>query len=60
MFTGIESILQDLRPCFSCQAAFEWFVMNLIGLLIRCDHLGLTSIVRSHFLQPSIYPTDRM
>jgi hypothetical protein len=52
MFPHLESILQDLRPCFSRQAAFEWFVMILIGLLIRCDHLGLTSLVRWLFLAP--------
>jgi hypothetical protein len=46
MFPAIESILQDLRPCFSRQAAFEWFVIIMIGLLIHCDQLGLTSIVR--------------
>ena len=45
MFISIESILQDLRPCFSRQAAFEWFSLIIIGLLIRWDHLGLTSIV---------------
>jgi len=27
MFSHLESILQDLRPCFSRQAAFEWFVI---------------------------------
>jgi hypothetical protein len=52
MFPCLESILQDLHPCFSRQAAFEWLVMILIGLLIRCDHLGLTSIVRWLFLTP--------
>jgi hypothetical protein len=52
MFPHLESILQDLRPCFSRQAAFEWFVMIIVGFLIRCDHLGLTSIVRWLFLTP--------
>jgi hypothetical protein len=52
MFPSIEAILQDLRPCFSRQAAFEWFVIIIIGRLIRCDHLGLTSIVRWLFLTP--------
>lgn len=55
MFPTIESILQDLRPCFSRRAAFEWFVIIIIGLLIRCDHLGLTSIVRWLFLMPESY-----
>ena len=55
MFAHLESILQDLRPCFSRQAAFEWFVIIVIGFLIRCDHLGLTSIVRWLFLAPESY-----
>jgi hypothetical protein len=52
MFAHLEPILQDLRPCFSRQAAFEWFVIIIIGFLIRCDHTGLTSIVRWLFLPP--------
>ena len=55
MFTSIESMLQEFRPCFSRQASFEWFSLILIGLLIRCDHLGLTSVVRWLFLQPENY-----
>ena len=55
MFAHLEPILQDLRPCFSRQAAFEWFVIIIIGFLIRCDHTGLTSIVRWLFLTPQSY-----
>ena len=55
MFAHLEPILQDLRPCFSRQATFEWFVMILMGFLIRCDHNGLTSIVRWLFLTPESY-----
>ena len=52
MIPSIASILDDLRPCFSRQAAFEWFVIIIFGLIIRCDHLGITSIVRWLFLSP--------
>ena len=55
MIASIASILDHLRPCFSRQAAFEWFVVIIFGLLIRCDHLGLTSIVRWLFLSPPCY-----
>jgi hypothetical protein len=48
-------MLQDLRPCFSRQAAFEWVVLIVIGLLIRCDPLGLSRIVRWLFLTPESY-----
>ena len=53
MISRIEPILDELRPCFSRQAAFEWFVIIILGLLIRCDHLGVTSIVRWLFLSPN-------
>ena len=46
MIPSIASILDDLRPCFSRQAAFEWFVIIIFGLIIRCDHLGITSKYR--------------
>jgi hypothetical protein len=55
MITNIAPILDELRPCFSRQAAFEWFVIVIFGLLIRCDHLGITSIVRWLFLSPDCY-----
>ena len=55
MISRIEPILDELRPCFSRQAAFEWFVIIILGLLIRCDHLGVTSIVRWLFLSPESY-----
>lgn len=55
MFAHLDPILQDLRPCFSRQAAFEWFVIVIMGFLIRCDHTGLTSIVRWLFLTPESY-----
>jgi hypothetical protein len=55
MITSVASSLDDLRPCFSRQAAFEWFVIIIFGLLIRCDHLGITSIVRWLFLSPDCY-----
>lgn len=31
MIPSIASILDDLRPCFSRQAAFEWFVIIIFG-----------------------------
>lgn len=55
MFAHLELILQDLRPCFSRQAAFEGFVIIILGFLIRCDHSGITSIVRWLFLTPESY-----
>lgn len=38
------------RPCFSRKATFEWFVVIIIGLLVRTDSLGVTSIIRGLLL----------
>ena len=45
-----NDILMSFRPCFSRNATFEWFVIIVTGLLVRTDHLGVTSIIRGLFL----------
>jgi hypothetical protein len=44
------------RACFSRRATFTWFVAIVIGLMIRHDRLGVTSIIRSLFLLPNYEP----
>ena len=55
MFHRLEQILKEFRPCFSREAAFKWFVIVIIGLITRQDHLGVTSIIRELSLNPSCY-----
>jgi hypothetical protein len=55
MITIIESVLGEFRRCFARQATFKWFVIIIIGLIIHCDHAGITSIVRWLFLHPDGY-----
>lgn len=55
MFHHIEQILKEFRPCFSREAAFKWFVIVIIGLITRQDHLGVTSIIRELSLNPWWY-----
>lgn len=43
------------RPCFSRQATFNWFVVAFVGLMLREDTLGVTSIVRALMLPPHHY-----
>ena len=43
--------------CFSRTAFFEWFVTIVVGLMLRSDCLGLTSIIRDLALMPSLYPS---
>lgn len=44
-----------LRPAFSRQATFLWFALCCVGLSVRSDHLGMTSIVRALSLRGSYY-----
>jgi hypothetical protein len=46
----INGILMGFRSCFSRAAAFEWFVVVVVGLLVRTDHLGVTSVIRGLLL----------
>jgi hypothetical protein len=55
MLKFIDEVLSAFRPCFSRKAAYEWFVVIVVGLMIRADHLGLTAIVRGLALQPRHY-----
>jgi hypothetical protein len=55
MITIIESVLGEFRRCFSREAAFTWFAIIIIGLIVRCDHSGITSMVRWLFLHPDDY-----
>lgn len=55
MLNFIENILCHFEPCFSRRAAFRWFAVITIGLMIRSDKLGVTSIIRDLALNPGCY-----
>ena len=55
MFHRLEQILKEFRPCFSREAAFKWFVIVIVGLITRQDHLGVTSVIRELSLNPRCY-----
>ncbi|WP_143006999.1 transposase [Paenibacillus tianmuensis] len=57
MLKFVDSVLRSFRPCFSRTATFEWFVVIVIGLMLRSDHLGMTSILRDLPLHPRCYET---
>lgn len=44
-----------LRPAFSRQVTFLWFGLAVMGISVRRDRLGVTSIVRSLALSDSSY-----
>jgi hypothetical protein len=55
MLDWLNASLLTFKKCFSRQAAFQWFVVIVIGLMIRNDTLGVTSIIRELQLNPSHY-----
>ena len=57
MLNFIDSVLQSFRTCFSREATFQWFVVIIVGLLLRSDHLGTTSFIRDLALNPACYET---
>ena len=40
----MEEILSGFKPVFSRVSGYAWYVVVVIGLMIRSDRLGLTSI----------------
>ncbi len=57
MFHFMNEILEGFRKCFTRKAAFEWFAVVVVGLMVRSEHLGVTSIIRELGLRPGVYET---
>ena len=55
MLNFIDKILSSFESCFSRKAAFRWFVILTIGLMLRSDKLGVTSVIRDLALKPDCY-----
>lgn len=55
MFDFIDKILSPFESCFSRKAAFRWFVILTVGLMLRSDKLGVTSVIRDLALKPDCY-----
>lgn len=55
MWKKIENILSCFKTSFSRTAAYRWFVTIIIGIMVRTDKLGLTSVIRDLMLNPKAY-----
>ena len=55
MMNFIENVLCLFESCFSRKAAFRWFVTITVGLMLRSDKLGVTSVIRDLALCPGCY-----
>jgi hypothetical protein len=56
MMAYVEELMRALRPAFTRQAAFGWFVVAFAGVVTRTDLYGVSSIVRALSLSPIYYP----
>jgi len=52
----LEALLRALRPAFTRQAAFAWFVVAFAGVVMRNEFFGVSSFVRALSLAPVYYP----
>ena len=56
MLFYLEGLLRALRPAFTREATFAWFVVAFAGVVTRQEVYGVTSIVRALSLAPVYYP----
>ena len=55
MLKIFDKLLAEFRCVFSYEASFNWFVIVVLGFVIRFDHSGVTSFIRWLFLSPTHY-----
>lgn len=55
MIAEVSRILIHFRSCFSREATFNWFVIVIMGFILRLDHHGVSSIMRWLAIRPALY-----
>ena len=55
MLRQLDIFLKEFSACFSRTAAFNWFVVIVLGFIVRRDVRGLSSLVRRLNLCPKLY-----
>ena len=55
MWDYINYVLLLFVDCFSNGEALRWFICIIIGMMIRSDNLGVTSIIRALDIEPRRY-----
>ena len=56
MMGYLEGLFRALRPAFTREATFAWFVVAFAGVVTRQEVYGVSSIVRALSLAPAYYP----
>lgn len=57
MWKLLDKVFIDFRKCFKRQATFQWFVVIIVGFMIRTDTLGVTSVIRDLAISSESYTT---
>ena len=56
MMGYLEGLLRALRPAFTREATFAWFVVAFAGVVMRQEVYGVSSMIRALGLDPAFYP----
>ena len=56
MMGCLEGLFRALRPAFTREATFAWFIVAFAGVVMRQDVYGVSSIIRALSLAPVYYP----
>lgn len=57
MWEWMNDTLCAFRKCYSREAAFRWFVVVVVGFIVRTDSLGVSAFNRGLFIDPRYYAT---
>jgi len=57
MFQLINDILTQFREKFKRQKTWQWFVVIVLGFMVRGEHRGVTSTLSALRLRPGLYHT---
>lgn len=57
MWKLLDDVFNRFKICFSREAAFSWFVIIILGIMIRSDSLGVSSVIRDLSLEHKHYPS---
>lgn len=55
MWEWMNETLFDFRMCFTRKAAFEWFIVIIVGFITGHEHVGVTSVIRELCLDSRHY-----
>jgi hypothetical protein len=55
MIGRLGSLLMSFRGRFAREATFRWFVVAVLGFIVRLDHHGVSSSIRWLQIRPELY-----